>query len=289
MGWKNLKEAFNITHHVQVTEKGICIGSGYASGIVTIDSKTGELTESETFSGFLRQYYPKLREASPEELLKLIEAPDTFATAIPVFTYEGGQILEKQCETTGWPNVTHDGCMMFENMYSTDKIKVIAWAKHNAESAVSSMRDQIARIEKELAAAKSALAAYQDNRIELEKTYPSGESGKQLVEEYKFRKDYPTLAKMVDMLREKHNISDTQVFKKVRPSGSDRYEFGEVERYCANKSEWDLEALCFGEEGCSDRRGVDVYYDDDAVLGVPHDVYPIIKKIQKIVANHTKE
>ena len=279
MGWKALKEAFGISHHVRVTPKGICIGSGYASDIVTIDTQTGEIHENETFSGFLRQHYPTLREVSPEEILKLIETPDTFSVDILVYTYEGGDILEKQCEALGWPNVTHDGCMMYENTFSTDKARVVRWAKHNAESAVVGMRDHIARIESDLAKARAALARYEGNRIQLESTYPS-QSSEQVVQEYKFRQDYPTLAKMVDMLREKYNISGSQAFQKIR---KDVEYLPQAEQYCSKQTAWDLEALCFGREGCSDKRGVDVYYQDDCVLEVPHMVYPVIESIRNSI------
>jgi len=30
---------------------------------------------------------------------------------------------------TGWPNVTHDGDLMYANTYSTDKGKVIEWCE----------------------------------------------------------------------------------------------------------------------------------------------------------------
>jgi hypothetical protein len=282
MGWKALKEAFGISHAVQVSPQGICIGSGYASDIVTIDTQTGVIQESEAFSGFLRQHYPTLREASPEEILKLIETPDTFSAAIPVYTYEGGDIVEKMCEATGWPNVTHDGCMMYENIFSTDKAKVIAWAKRNAESAMVSMREHIAKIENDLTKSQDALAGYESNRIRLEEAYP-GQSSEQILQEYKFRQKYPTLAKMVDMLLEKHNVSGPQVFQKISPGRSDLFYFGETEEYCAKQTAWDLEALCFGREGCCDKRGVDVDYEDDCVIGVPHEVYPVIESIRNSI------
>jgi hypothetical protein len=282
MGWKALKEAFGISHLVQVTPKGICIGSGYVSDIVTIDTQTGEIRENETFSGFLRRHYPTLQEVSPEEVLKLIETPDTFSVAIPVYTYEGGDIVEKLCEVIGWPNVTHDGCMMHDNMFSTDKAKVIAWAKRNAESAVVSMKYHILRIESDLDKARDALESYEAIRIQLETTYPI-QSSKQIVHEYEFRQNYPTLAKMVDMLLDKHNISNPHAFQKVSPGRNDLYYFGLAEEDCARRPTWDLEALCFGREGCCDKRGVDVYYDDDCVLGVPHEVYPVIESIKNSI------
>jgi hypothetical protein len=49
-----------------------------------------------------------------------------------VWTYQDGRIVEKQCEEYGWPNLTHDGQIMYENTYSPDRSKVIEWARKNA-------------------------------------------------------------------------------------------------------------------------------------------------------------
>lgn len=172
MGWKALKEKFSITHHVQIENNHVCIGSGFVSDIVTIDMQTGALEENEALSGFLRQYYPALRETTPQELLALIQAPDEFTAAVPVFVYENGAIVEKLCETPGWPNVTHDGRMMFDNTYSTDKRQVVAWAKNNAAIEIQCREEGLVRREKELEEARGLLADARRRQEALESTYP---------------------------------------------------------------------------------------------------------------------
>lgn len=112
-------------------------------------------------------------DADPDKLRELATSPDSFATAIPVYTYAGGAILEKQCETPGWPNVTHDGCLMYENTYSTDKAQVVAWAKRNSAAAIQLTAAHIQRLEKDLAAARAELAQHEAARAKLEADYPS--------------------------------------------------------------------------------------------------------------------
>src|SRR5690554_55799 len=129
MGWKTLKDTLEIEHHVQITAQGVCIGSGYIHDLVVINPRTGELRESSTFPGFVDRYCPKLREATPELIMHLLAEPDSFSESIPVYTFEGSCIVEKWCEKPGWPNVTHDGCMMHEDAFSTDRDEVVAWAK----------------------------------------------------------------------------------------------------------------------------------------------------------------
>ncbi|QMI49713.1 hypothetical protein [Burkholderia sp. MBR-1] len=178
MGWKALKEKFGIRHHVHVTSDGICIGSGYVPNLVTIEPCTGKVQENRTFPNFLRENYPSLLDAAPEELVTLIGAGDLFAAAIPVYTYEGGDIIEKQCEEPGWPNVTHDGAMMYENTFSIDKVTVVAWAKRNANLATEHTRDQIAVVERELATLRERLASYEADQVKLEGAYPTIEQAR---------------------------------------------------------------------------------------------------------------
>lgn len=173
MGWKKLKEAFGITHHIGVTKEGICIGSGYVHNLVVVNPETGEVQENAAFGGFLREQYPALQAASPEDVLKLIQEPDEFSAHIPVFTYDGGTIIETLCETPGWPNTTHDGHLMYENTFSISKEQVVRWAKRNAALAVQYSKEDIERREKELVEARARLAEYQRQHDTLEADYPT--------------------------------------------------------------------------------------------------------------------
>jgi hypothetical protein len=82
-------------------------------------------------------------EADPATLKRLVSSPDTFEKSIRVYTYEGAEILEKFCETPGWPNVTHDGEMMYDNTFSTDRDTVVEWAINNARAGVTVLTRQV--------------------------------------------------------------------------------------------------------------------------------------------------
>ena len=58
MGWKLLRDAFSINHIVCVTDKGICIGSGYVHDLATINPTTGAMVASEASPGFIARTYP---------------------------------------------------------------------------------------------------------------------------------------------------------------------------------------------------------------------------------------
>jgi hypothetical protein len=190
MGWKNVKEQYGIGHMVAVyPEKGICVGSPYCHDLIIIadaDRKLdygdtvykrcvdighglviwrGEsLGRGEPFDGWVRRW-----TEDPAELRRLIDAPDTFEKSIVVYTYDyDGNIIEKLCEAPGWPNVTHDGCMMYENNFSTDRDQVIAWAKRELSAASELAAERVQREEQELADARQRLAKYEAAKARIE-------------------------------------------------------------------------------------------------------------------------
>lgn len=172
MGWKNLRDAFGIRHYVQVSDKGVCIGSGCVHDLVTINPTTGARTANPTFREFLRETYPALHAASDAEIRQLLATQDSFSRSVPVFTYEGGEIVEKHCEEPGWPNATHDGHLMYANTYSTNRDRAVSRAKEDATIAIESTRARIAAVEIDLAERKAQLARHEANLAKLNADYP---------------------------------------------------------------------------------------------------------------------
>ena len=157
MGWKNIKEHFSIGHNVCITSKGICIGSGYVHDLAVIDINTGSAAANSVFKNFLRDKYPALLDATAEEVLQLISNQDTFKVSLPVYTYDGGEIVEKHCEEYGWPNVTHDGEQMYDNTFFTDKKKAIEAAMADAVAGVKAYAGQVEQYKTDLNKARVRL------------------------------------------------------------------------------------------------------------------------------------
>src|SRR5688572_11028530 len=128
MGWKNVKEYYRIGHTVCVTEKGICIGSPYIHDIIVIalDGKRiiKPYADGRRTNEDLARYQAEM-DHDMGKLWELVNNPDTFEKSLPVFTYRGGEIIEKKCEAYGWPNQIHDGQMQYDNTHSRDKLKVV--------------------------------------------------------------------------------------------------------------------------------------------------------------------
>lgn len=158
MGWKAIKDHYRIVHQVQVTKKGICIGSPYIHDIMIV-SMDGELVKDHgsSVNAELNRYSAEMR-ADPAKLRELSVSPDTFSKSVTVYTYDGARIIEKLCDEPGWPNVTHDGEMMYENTFSADRDEVVKWAKKSCLSAISWKRRFVGEKRAELAEIEAKLA-----------------------------------------------------------------------------------------------------------------------------------
>lgn len=175
MGWKSVKEHYRIGHFVQVTKEGICIGSPYIHNIIVIgiDGVVKKRYDMSRTNADLCRYQEEM-DADPAKLIELVLAPDTFSPeAVTVYTYDGGNIVEKLCEEPGYPNVTHDGCMMYENTFSTEKAKVVQWAKRNTDCGIELFTNRITDLEKDLAKVRALLAQEEADRAKLEADYPT--------------------------------------------------------------------------------------------------------------------
>lgn len=171
MGWKNVKQHYRISHIVRVANDQLCIGSGYIPEIIVV-SLAGEIIKRyDRRDGDLARYQEEI-EADPVLFAQLMREPDKFDHSIPVFSFLGCEIIEKQCEELGWPNVTHDGDVMYENTWFPTREQAIRAAKQDARSAISGwggalerVQDELERVKRQLDGAKADLAA-------LEAAYP---------------------------------------------------------------------------------------------------------------------
>lgn len=171
MGWNNVKKAYKIKHNVCVTEHGICIGSGYIHDIIVI-GLDGVIKKPyiERSNQDLARYMQEMT-SDLAALKRLIESPDVFDQSITVFTYDSEtfDIIEKQCEKLGWPNVTHDGEMMYENTFSADRSVIVETAKRNIAAWIKSLTESRARKAEEMVEIDKTLDALSVRRETLNK------------------------------------------------------------------------------------------------------------------------
>lgn len=170
MGHKAFKEHFNITAHIVSIDKGVLyIGSDHASKLVGFNMHTGEIMLNEVFGRFLDKYYPHVKEASNEERLALIQVGDHFDKSIVVYTYRDGEIVERLCEELGFPNVTHDGELMYNNTHFIKKIDALNYAHRKFTSSIENISESIADLEERLVEKQNLLELTKKQRAELER------------------------------------------------------------------------------------------------------------------------
>ncbi len=176
MGWNNVKKHYRIGHIVQVTERGICIGSPYIPECIVI-GLDGELkfAYKDRANDDLVRYQQEM-DADPALLRRLVLEPDTFERALPVYTFQEAAILEKRCEAFSYPNVTHDGCLMYDNTFSHDRNIVIAWAKRDAALAIKHRLSRLEELEAQAAYTRKLVAQSQAVQAQLAKDFPASES-----------------------------------------------------------------------------------------------------------------
>ena len=133
MGWKKVKEYYDIVHIVQVSTKReynnepcIFIGSPYISDIIVIRMSDATLLKrynSGRINDRLRAIQPRLDEDAKNGTLKrLIDEPDEFGKLLPVYCIEDYRhIVEMQCEAYGYPNVTTSGKPMYDNIFVSQR------------------------------------------------------------------------------------------------------------------------------------------------------------------------
>ncbi|HDR9103691.1 hypothetical protein [Paraburkholderia sp. A3RO-2L] len=172
MGWKAVRDHYRIGHHVQVNEKGICIGSGYIHDIIVV-SLAGELvkTYGRGSNEELARYEAEML-ADPARLKALVAQQDVFGETMPVYTYAGGRIIEKRCEVFGYPHATTEGDCMYANLFFRTREEAIRAALNSAHSSVNGWQSALDELRTRVEETTRHLEQVQHNLAELTAQYP---------------------------------------------------------------------------------------------------------------------
>ncbi|MEX3984016.1 hypothetical protein AB4Y45_34065 [Paraburkholderia sp. EG287A] len=173
MGWKRVKQHYRISHIVHVSGGNICIGSVVDLERMVINPE-GVIIRRPMRSDIEFDRFVREMDADPQSLVRLVTAEDEFDAqrTVTVYTFAGGRILEKQCEARGWPGVTHDGMLMYDHLFSTDKAVTVVRAKADARSAARAIQTDIDNTQLELRKLKSGLSNAEAYLAQLEADYP---------------------------------------------------------------------------------------------------------------------
>lgn len=134
-----LKKILNNTDYaVHHTANKICVGSPMCPELFNIDKKTMVVTYELGYpkkdrSSLLSEkkqeglfIFDKLQElVDSGEINSIMDGNDEIENPIPVWYVKDGKLIEAYTDAPGWPNVTHDGILMYNNEFFTDKVKAI--------------------------------------------------------------------------------------------------------------------------------------------------------------------
>lgn len=179
MGWKRIRQHYRVDEAhaiVKIKEGRVHFGSGYMGSILVVDPDGRIHERRDALSGSIAKCAAMIGE-DPATFRAMFEQRDEFDRSITVFTWDEDRILEKRCEAIGWPNVTHDGDLMADNRYSTDRQTVIDWAKEDAASAVAAYRRHLVEIEQKMAEAMRNLAHADQVLNRLRGDHPDHDAG----------------------------------------------------------------------------------------------------------------
>lgn len=145
MGWKAVKDVYNIKHIVHARDEFIFIGSPYVSEMWKLDSE-GNI-EMKLNSGCDKDLnrYQKEFEANKTKLVELINQQDVFETAIEVWSFDHKQRkpVKKFCEKKGWPNATHDSELMFDNTFFDTELEAARYEIKNLKAGMKWMQEAV--------------------------------------------------------------------------------------------------------------------------------------------------
>lgn len=161
MGVKAVKEHYRIGHIVHMADGLLCIGSPYSSVILSI-GVSGEAagkwqSNPDSLSNDDLKRYREEISQDIDLFLSVFHTEDQFNASFPVYTVNlKGELETHYCEERGWPNTTHDGILMFDNLFYPTKEKAFKYEKSSligivnqlACNVLESMNDlQVARVE----------------------------------------------------------------------------------------------------------------------------------------------
>ena len=168
MGWKNVKTHYRIEHIVEISDGLLKIGSSFVPGLIEVHPdgtvKWGKLGESENEE--LKRYYKEM-SADKDLLKKLLNSPDVFLRELPVWFYENGELVEKKCEDYGWPNLTYDGLIMYDNVFFKTRNDAVEKAKRELASHIGFLLKEKASKENELKEISDSLVELENERRKL--------------------------------------------------------------------------------------------------------------------------
>ena len=158
---KKLKNLLNNPgYNIHFRDGKVCVGSSLCSDLITVDAKSYQIKYAlDTFregrksirSEALEFIWDKLLELIESgELKNIIENDDPIEGMFPVYSHHEGKIIKRYVDDYGWPNVAHDGTLIYDNTFFCTESEAIEYGIKDLGYCIKSCNEHIAEQEEKI-------------------------------------------------------------------------------------------------------------------------------------------
>lgn len=177
-----LKELLKTQYIIADYDSYIGIGSHWCHNLISIDKTTFKLkyaldynnTDTINKNSPMFDIWNKLEELiSNNTMIDIINGNDELDIKLPVFYMNTeGNIIESYTDEYGYPNITYDGKLMYDNYFFKTKREAIIDSLERYKIRVNTFLDNIAQYERDLKTNKEKLKTSRDiiTNLEIELT-----------------------------------------------------------------------------------------------------------------------
>lgn len=166
-----LQKHLSTERTVHATDTHICVASGCIPDLISLNKATLKLKYAmDTFhegraglkSDELRTIWDALQAlVETGDIHNYLNGDDEITAPIPVFYENNGVIVEAITDFIGWPNITNEGILMYENTFFSTREGAIERTKITLASYIERLKDNIRRGEDELSQNKATLIEHE--------------------------------------------------------------------------------------------------------------------------------
>lgn len=157
----------NTTYIVHYTDSKICVGGRLCHELLHVEKATFKVRyKLDTFhegrkslnNEKLLEIWDKLHELIENgQLNDIMDGKDELENPLPVFSVKNGEVIKSLTDAYGYPNITDDGILMYENTHFPTEKQALENAIEEYKAGVRLSQRRIHDIEKDLDEMKNIL------------------------------------------------------------------------------------------------------------------------------------
>jgi hypothetical protein len=148
------------TYTVHNSEGKLCVGSSLCSDLISLNIETKELKYAlDTWREGRKSIKYEPLEIIWDRLEELInngeidyylEGEDEIENPLPVFSFSNGTLIKTTTDEYGWPNITSDGTLMYDNTFFKTEIDAIEYGIKETKISIRFSKEKYERLKSEI-------------------------------------------------------------------------------------------------------------------------------------------